>query len=338
MEKSKSEKIIKMEDFNENPAVKFYKDMIDDNQDEHHRYKSWEPCYNFFQNEYEKIKNIFQENHKNTKEDDELVDHACLHLSFYLASWGMYRGSGFLLNKDYKCHKYALEVLVDEEYYDLWDLNFNTLSEDDNKIPLIFELKDKIKAAYGNNLKEAEKVKYLFDLNLDYKEYLVEKKEINDELVNKFVDGTKSKINIKEYSIKKDGKDWKIIHEKKKKAYRIEETGGKLKVYKNQSINPTDTLISKILMGTMGCVPAYDRLFINGLKEKKLDTEKNNKFSYHFNETSFKKLVEFCKNNKKEIEEIQKYILKNRKIAYPIMKIIDMYFWYIGFTNNKENK
>ncbi len=29
------------------------------------------------------------------------------------------------------------------------------------------------------------------------------------------------------------------------------------------------TLITKILMGTMGCVPAYDRYFIVGIKNKK---------------------------------------------------------------------
>jgi hypothetical protein len=29
---------------------------------------------------------------------------ACLHLSFYLASWGLYRGSSFLLWKDYLVH------------------------------------------------------------------------------------------------------------------------------------------------------------------------------------------------------------------------------------------
>ncbi|MFH1661746.1 MAG: hypothetical protein ABIA02_01460, partial [Candidatus Falkowbacteria bacterium] len=53
--------------------------------DDNHRYKSWEHCYNYF-----------------SLEDKEInKDIACLHLAFYLASWGMYRGSTFLLQKDY---------------------------------------------------------------------------------------------------------------------------------------------------------------------------------------------------------------------------------------------
>ena len=32
------------------------------------------------------------------------------------------------------------------------------------------------------------------------------------------------------------------------------------------------TLITKILMGTLGCVPAYDRYFIAGIKNQKIAT------------------------------------------------------------------
>ncbi|VEJ05791.1 Uncharacterised protein [Campylobacter lari] len=39
-------------------------------------------------------------------------------LSFYLASWGMYRGSSFLLRYDYKIYKTILEELL---AIDLWD-------------------------------------------------------------------------------------------------------------------------------------------------------------------------------------------------------------------------
>ena len=34
----------------------------------------------------------------------------------------------------------------------------------------------------------------------------------------------------------------------------------------------SDTLITKILMGTLGCVPAYDRYFIAGIKKEKVST------------------------------------------------------------------
>jgi hypothetical protein len=52
--------------------------------DEHHRYRSWEHCYRYFR----------QRRHLRADRD---IDHAALQLGFYLASWGMYRGSSFLL-------------------------------------------------------------------------------------------------------------------------------------------------------------------------------------------------------------------------------------------------
>ncbi len=70
-----------------------------------HRLKSWEHCYKFF-----KI------NHQNL-DDQKIMDLACLHLAFYLASWGMLRNS-FLLQRDYLIHKEFIENVVrKEEYY-----------------------------------------------------------------------------------------------------------------------------------------------------------------------------------------------------------------------------
>ena len=40
-----------------------------------------------------------------------------LHLGFYLASWGMYRGSTGLLQKDYQIHIEAVSII--KNYYDL---------------------------------------------------------------------------------------------------------------------------------------------------------------------------------------------------------------------------
>ncbi|WP_167357013.1 hypothetical protein [Paenibacillus pectinilyticus] len=33
-----------------------------------------------------------------------------------------------------------------------------------------------------------------------------------------------------------------------------------------QSVNVTETLVTKVILGTIGCVPANDRFFQNGLK------------------------------------------------------------------------
>lgn len=69
-------------------------------QDKHHRFKSWEHCYNFFRKNYQKL------------DQDNIFDQACLHLAFYLASWGMLRGSTFLLQKDYRVHEYFINEVV----------------------------------------------------------------------------------------------------------------------------------------------------------------------------------------------------------------------------------
>ena len=39
-----------------------------------------------------------------SKENDVNLDYLSLQLAFYLASWGMYRGSSFLIQKDYRVH------------------------------------------------------------------------------------------------------------------------------------------------------------------------------------------------------------------------------------------
>ena len=59
------------------------------NNDKYGRYKSWEHCNNVFNEKHDKRKNG-----SDLSEDD--YDYLALHLSFYLASWGMYRASSFI--------------------------------------------------------------------------------------------------------------------------------------------------------------------------------------------------------------------------------------------------
>jgi hypothetical protein len=54
--------------------------------DEHHRYRSWEHCYRYFQKASPS---------RLSKDRDD----AAIRLGFYLASWGMYRGKSFLLQR-----------------------------------------------------------------------------------------------------------------------------------------------------------------------------------------------------------------------------------------------
>jgi len=200
-------------------------EMIDPNG----RYKSWEHCYNIFNNNDEISKNIL-----------------CLHLAFYLSSWGMYRGSSFLLQKDYLVHKPIVEILLNKKYDVLRGINAQDLKEDDN-LELVFELKRKI------------------------------------------ID-----------------------------AYSIQENCHK----------PTDTLITKILLGTLGCVPAYDRLLTDGLRNENITI-------FSFNKRSIKQLAQYYLDNQNEFENIQKDF-NMTGIDYPQMKLIDMYFWKVGFEQSKN--
>lgn len=100
---------------------------------------------------------------------------------------------------------------------------------------------------------------------------------------------------------------------------------------KPKPISPTDTLLSKIMLGALGCVPAYDRYFINGLKEMKMEHT-------GFNEASLIELVTFIEKNKKEINQAQNLIKNKTKKHYPMMKLLDMYFWQIGYDKELKEK
>lgn len=193
--------------------------FIDLEEKEFHRFNSWRNCYQYFQNIY------FKE-----KGDD---DTAALHLGFYLASWGMYRGSTFLLQNDYKIHREVVK-LIKKHYLD------NT-----------------------SNLN-----------NLIY--------------------------NIVEYY--------------KENAHKNSK----------ESNDSSDTLITKILLGTLGNTPAYDRFFVDGitLYNKNSPIKRINK---KFSVKSLSQLNEFYSDNIDEFKEFEN--------DFPPMKLIDMYFWKLGFDN-----
>jgi len=196
--------------------------------DKNHRYKSWDHCYSYFLG----------------KTIDKNI--ACLHLSFYLASWGMYRGSSFLLWKDYLIHQDVIENIL--AHRELQQIDFSKITEE--QIEEIFGLIELIKDWYKKNIKS--------------------------------VNGTKKNVNV------------------------------------------TDTLATKILLGTIGCVPAYDRYFIDGLRlsgVRPLSLTRKNYLS----------VIDFYNKNKASFDDSQKEILIKTKVNYPAMKMVDMYFWQIGF-------
>jgi len=204
-------------------------------QDKYHRYKSWDNCFKFFSQENP------GENH-------------ALQLAFYLASWGMYRGSGGLLQKNHLIHEGAVEIIYKNVYKELKCSEGHEVSK--KEIPLIIQLKKELSNYY---------------------------KKIP------FVRGIKE-----------------------------------------SNISDTDTLISKILLGTTACIPAYDRYFILGLKDSYMCYTK-------FNEASLNELFDFIDAHTKEIKKYQE-ILSETEIYYPVMKILDMYFWQIGYDKEVNFK
>lgn len=208
-------------------------------KDKSHRYKSWEHCYKAFQN----------------TNDNELLS---LHLGFYLASWGMYRGSSGLLQKDYTVHQKAVEIIQKEKYKPIHFTKTNKFSLDNKKsvIELISALKEELRGYYSE-------IKYL-------------------------------------------------------------------KGEEPKKITATDTLITKIMLGTLGCVPAYDRYFKTGFKASGLSGGKLVK-------KSLTNLFGFIENNFESITKAQQELLE-KGTYYPIMKIVDMYFFNLGMELESKEK
>lgn len=218
-------------------SEKFYNDL---KADKNGRYRSWEHCYSHF------IKA------RKSKEVDH--DYLSLQLAFYLASWGMYRGSSFLLQKDYKVHIPVVKELLKNKYDALAGIDCIGFKDDSNQ-------------------------KLLQDINSFLEKYYDE--------IRKNVKGQELKNEL------------------------------------------SSTLITKILMGTLGCVPAYDIYFIAGIKNQKVATG-------NYNINSIMQLVDFYKENSAQLELVRKK-MKVKGMRYPQMKLLDMGFWQIGYERmNKD--
>ncbi|WP_040205936.1 hypothetical protein [Neobacillus jeddahensis] len=90
----------------------------------------------------------------------------------------------------------------------------------------------------------------------------------------------------------------------------------------NTKITVTDTLASKILLGVFGNVPAYDRYLKEALRLHGI--------SQQFNESSLLELVDFYNQNLDEFEKCHRMFSEDG-INYTPMKLVDMYFWQVGY-------
>lgn len=202
------------------------------------RLKSWEHCYLAFYNA-----------RKNRETELPDYDYLSLHLGFYLASWGMFRPSSFLLQYDYKIHIPAIKEILKQEYDILFALEYKEILNNSEKIQQLF-------------------IRLNNQLNSIYKPY------------------------------------------RKKSTER----------------HISSTLITKILLGTLGCIPAYDRFFIKSARDTGIT-----KGDYNFDNplSNLLELAEFYQTHFKELEKYRKR-LKVNDIEYPQMKILDMGLWQMS--------
>ena len=194
------------------------------------RYTSFDYCYNYFFSFYKdgKIDQLGNEEH---------IQKSCLQLGFYLASWGMLRGSSFLLQKSVK-HYEKLIRAISRMTPELWVLDVDKYN--------------------------AEGIEMLLKC----------KRRISYEL-------------------------------------------------RDQNNIPSDTLITKIMLGVFGNVPAFDQYVKKCFK------------IYQVNKKSLNKIGRFYEENKSTFDNIEIPTLdfitgKETSILYPKAKLIDMYGFIQG--------
>ena len=215
-------------------AQTFYADA---RRDENGRSRSWEHCYR-----------VFRDARTESSPD---CDYLSLHLAFYLASWGMYRGSSFLLQKDYKVLSPIVEEILKPEYDCLFGVACADLRE--------LEVQERLTNVYAYIAKHF--------------------RPIRDEVAGREVASYVSPV-----------------------------------------------LITKILMGTLGCVPAYDRFFQDGVATYKVTTRE-------YSLESVLRLVDFYEEHNDRLEEARRG-MQCEDLTYPQMKLLDMGLWQVGFEKS----
>lgn len=202
-------------------------------KDPHGRYLSWQHCYNAF---------IMSRGNCG----EETFDYLSLHLAFYLASWGMYRGSSFLLQKDYKVHIPVVRILMEEQYDSLAGITAEELIKDVN-LNLLEDASARIRKAYADEQPAFEGI----------------------------------------------------------------------------TNNATDTLVTKILLGSLGCVPAYDRYYVQTVRQYGISAGS-------YNRDSVRDIAKYYLLHKGEFETVRAE-LSVHGVEYPVMKLMDMCMWQVAF-------
>lgn len=210
--------------------------------------RSWENCHRAFLA------------HRGKEELDEAeVELLCLHLAWYLASWGMLRNSPLRLY-NHRVHEAAVRLIYSPRYDCLWDLDVKT---------------------YENVIEGTDQT---------YADRVI---EISEEL---------------------------------NKIYGA--------LPKNKTKRISDTLQTKILLGTLGCVPAFDRYLkaairstFSHLSTVLYDAKILRGMGLLYRDHSFN----FSVLREKWNREIKETRPVNEQIEYPTAKVLDMCFFQYGF-------
>jgi len=83
------------------------------------------------------------------------------------------------------------------------------------------------------------------------------------------------------------------------------------------------------MLGTIGCVPAIDNLFKVGAGIYS---------NRSFDEKLMVQIIEFSEKNRDCIRQCQSLIQAELEYFYPPMKIVDMYFWQLGYDEFQKKK
>jgi hypothetical protein len=187
------------------------------------RYASFDFCYNYFYS-------FYKQNKLSELANEENLQMSCLQIGFYLASWGMMRGSSFLLEKSVRNFS-DLIITISRMNPELWEIDVPDYS--DEKISLLLKCKQQIIDALG------------------------------------------------------------------------------------KENNPSDTLVTKIMLGVFANIPAFDQYFRKSLKV------------HSVNKKSLQKVKEFYLENKNDFDSFKIYTFdfltsQETNNIYTKAKLIDM--------------
>ena len=89
-----------------------------------------------------------------------------------------------------------------------------------------------------------------------------------------------------------------------------------------ENIDITDTLVTKIILAVLACTPAYDTYVIEGIRDAGIPFSR-------LNERHLTALFDFYRDHADAFKSVRRRI-SEAGMRYPLMKLLDMYFWERG--------